>query len=339
MDKFYADSMGFLDLPGKPPIADKNLVQLRKGANINLIHLTSAPPWFNTTEEILEAHRKFVETLERQNIFKIIRIKDDLKPFWDGANRLNAAVVLGLQNTPNDVLESDNLKKLFDAGIRIMTLAYEGENVFGGGCMEPNVPLTKDGKRFLSACAENEIIFDFSHTGFLTSIGIIEYLRKNQLPLSIIASHGGFAYVYNHLRNISDYVASFIYEKDGVIGIPTLNFILAEEDGEYLNNFMRHIERGVYEYGTDNICVGSDGVYKEFFLNKLLEHHKTMLQNIDKKYSGKWGVRFPEHSLETYIPRKMELIAQRLSKLYSKEVVDKICGLNFLRFLQNNLPN
>lgn len=337
MDRFYADSMGFLDLPGNLPIADKNLIQPEIGANINLIHLTSAPPWLNTTDEVLEAHRKFIETLERQNIFKIIRTKSDLKPFSDGINRLNTAVVLGLQNTPNDVLENDNLKRLFDAGIRIMSIAYEGKNVFGGGCMEPSVSFTKEGERFLYACAENEIIFDFSHAGIFTSVDIIEYLRKKQLPLSIMASHSGFAHIYNHLRNIDHNVASFIFERDGVIGIPTLNFILAEEDDEGLNNFMRHIEWGVYEYGTDNICVGSDGVYKSVLIKELINHHEAMLKNI--KHRDEWQARFPEHPLFTYHPHKMDIIAERLYEFYSEKVVQKICGLNFLNFLLKNLPS
>lgn len=339
MNKFYADVMGFLDLPGKPPIADKNLIQSEIGANINLIHLITAPPWLETTEEVLASHREFVKTLEEQKIFKIIRTKNDLKPFADGTNMFTVGVVSGLQKAPNDVLESGNLKRLFDAGIRIMTLAYEGKNNFGGGCMEPHFPFLEKGKIFLSACAENEIIFDFSHAGFLTSVGIIEYLKKRQLPLSIMASHSGFAHIYNHLRNIDHNVASFIYEKDGVIGIPTLNFILEEEDDEGLNNFMRHIEWGVYEYGTDNICVGSDGVYNQFSVEELKSHHKIMFQNIKEEYRENWKVRFPEHPLEIYTPRKMQIIAEKLSELYSQKVVDKICGLNFAGFLERSLPD
>lgn len=342
MDKFYADSMGFLDLPGNMPVADENLIQQGFGANINLIHLTSAPPWLNTTEEVLEAHRKFVETLERQSIFKIIRTKDDLNPFSDRTNRFNAAVVLGLQNTPNDVLENDNLKKLFDAGIRIMALTYEGENAFGGGCMEPNVHLTEKGKILIDEFIKNKMILDFSHSGLMTNFDIRMYcmycIGDKMRELSFLASHSGCYYMYGHLRNLFDRSIEFISNANGIIGIPTLNFILSKKDNG-LNLFMDHIKHAVWLVGEDNVCVGSDGVYKQFSVEDIKSHHKIMLQNIREEYKENWNARFPEHLLETYTPCKMQIIAEKLSGFYSQKVVDKICGLNFLRFLEKNLPD
>lgn len=338
MDKFYADSMGFLNLPGNPPVADKNLIQPEIGANINLIHLTSAPPWLNTTEEVLEAHRKFVETLERQNIFKIIRTKNDLKPFSDGTNRFNVAVVLGLQNTPNDVLENGNLKRLFDAGIRIMALAYEGENSFGGGCMVKTTLLKEKGLSLLNEFAKNKIIFDVSHASILTVWGVITSRKYSLKNLSMFASHSGCYVLYRHNRNLCDYLIKSIIEYKGIIGMPTLNFILGSKDNS-LELFIKHIKHMVCLVGEDNICVGSDGIYKQFNVEELESHHKIMLQNIKEEYKENWKARFPEHPLETYTPRKMQIIAEKLSEFYSQKVVDKICGLNFLRFLEINLPD
>lgn len=321
-NKFYADAMGFLDLPGKPPIADKNLIQPEIGANINLIHLTTAKPWLETTEEVLAAHREFVKTLKEQKIFKD---KDDLKPFADGTNKFTVGVILGLQNAPNDILENNNLKVLYDEGVRIMAIAYEDRNAFRGGCMVPNVFLKKDkGRKFLTALAENGIIFDFSHAGFRTADDIVEFVRNENIPLKVMASHSGFANSFFHFRNILDRIVEFIVSRNGIIGIPTLNFILDEKDNN-LYAFMKHIKNLINfigEYGEDKVCVGSDGVYKRFWEEQLKAHQEIMLKNI--KYKDEWRVRYPEHPLNTYTPCKMEIIAERLSDFFSQNVVDKL---------------
>lgn len=57
------------------------------------------------------------------------------------------------------------------------------------------------------------------------------------------------------------------------------------------------------------------------------------------QYKDLWGVRFPEHSLNTYTSHKMEIIAEALSEFYCEKIVRKICGLNFARFLEKSLPS
>lgn len=333
---FLADSMGFIDLPGNKPFADENFINKNYDPRLNLLHLTSVPPWLTKTEDVLKAHKEFVKVLERQKIFKIIRTKDDLIPFTDRMIRYTIAVILGLQNTPDDVLENDNLKKLFDAGIRIMAIAYEDKNVFGGGCMAPKEFLTEEGGDLLRALAKNKIIFDISHSGLRTAWHIARYRNHSFPELAIFASHSGCYNLYFHNRNITDDVLLDIVRCRGIIGIPTLTFILDKEDNT-LNPFMRHIKHAVNIAGEDNVCVGSDGVYKYLLTQKLKDHHDFMLTKIKNK--EEWKIRFPEHPMEIYSCYKMKILADKLRNFYSEKVVEKICGLNFFNFLFNNLPS
>src|SRR3989344_1352743 len=278
MKHFYADSLGFLDLPGKPPVGDINLSE-PDGANINLIHLTSAPPWLKTTEYVLKTHREFVRTLDKQfPDFKIIKNKNELEPFEDRISRC-IAIVLGLQNTPEDILENNNLKVLYDEGIRIMALAYEDKNSFGGGCMAPQTHLTEKGMNLLHKFQENNMILDISHSGLKTAYSV-NYLFPR---LSVFASHSGCYDIYMHNRNITDHTMRNIVENGGVIGIPTLNFILSKDD-DSISGFLKHIKHAVYLVGEDNVCVGSDGVYKKFSIEELMTHHEIIRQNIKSEY-------------------------------------------------------
>jgi len=339
---FYADSLGFINLPGKLPRI--NFFSLMP--ELNLVHLTSAPPFSRENgkpllmEEVLREHEEFVKILNEQKCFEIIRSITDIEKLVKTNNydHRKTGVVLGLQNPPDDILENNNMKVLYNEGIRIMTIAYECENPFGGGCMARYSPLTKNGKKLLDSYAENEIIFDFSHAGFRTARETFEYIymTKEALFLSVMASHSGLKDIYEHPRNINDQIADFIYKRDGIIGIPTLTFILDEADNT-LNGFMRHIKEVVYKYGQDNVCVGSDGVYKHCLDHKFEKFHKNMFDNI--KYQDMWKVRFPEHPVELNDRGKMFTIAKKLMEFYSEKVVEKICGLNFLNFLLRNLPS
>lgn len=332
---FKADSLGFFDLSGMPPHIDSyNSMPV-----LGLIHLTSAPPWLTKTEDVLKAHREFVRVLKEEGYSEIILSSLALKKFVDSRcrNYQKIGVILGLQHAPFDVLEGDNLKKLFDAGIRIMALAYEGKSPFGGGCMEPKEYLTGEGVRLLLEYEKNNIIFDISHTELNTALGIM--LDKKYLfpKLSIFASHSGRHYEYIHNRNMANNSIRKIVKLGGIVGIPTLTFILSK-DNNTLGTFMNNIEHAINLAGEDAVCVGSDGVYKYYSVDELKIHHEVMLKNIKPEYEKEWRDRFPEHPLCTYNPYKMDIIATALHGFYSAKIVEKICGLNFLNFLLRNLP-
>lgn len=335
---FKADSLGFIDLPGRLPHIDS----LSLMPVLNLVHLTSAPPWLTKTEDVLKAHREFVKVLEEEAYCEIICSSADLKKLLDSKNYnyKKIGVVLGLQNAPENVLENNNLKALYDEGIRIMALAYEDENVFGGGCMAPKKDLTRKGVNLLNEFTENNIILDISHAGIKTVYDIMKYMEYSFFPnfskLSMFASHSGCYDIYMHNRNITGDMMRKIKNRGGVIGIPTLNFILSKDDNT-LSAFMRHVKYTVNWYGEDNICVGSDGVYKRIEIEELKKYHEFMLSNM--KYKDLWKARFPEHPIElNYIGRMSEII-NKLCELYSEKVVAKICGLNFLNFLSKSLPS
>ena len=210
----YADSLAFLAPEGKPPIADPELTP----ELLSLAHLTSAPPWVKTMEEVLKYHREYRDTLESQSKIKIVETAKDLQ------DDDKIKVVLGLQNPPKDA----DLNLLYKEGIRITTLAYEGYNEYGGGFASLD-DLTKKGKRFIISCAETGLILDLSHAGFNTAAGTLRFIDSAGLKIPVVASHSGYYEMYNHPRNIPYGTLFGILNCGGIVGVPTLTFILDEK--------------------------------------------------------------------------------------------------------------
>src|SRR5579863_1620299 len=59
-----------------------------------------------------------------------------------------------------------NLRAYRQLGLRIASIAYNNSNVFGGGCLEPDVPLTREGQRYVEEVNKQRLVLDVGgHTG------------------------------------------------------------------------------------------------------------------------------------------------------------------------------
>ena len=93
-------------------------------------------------------------------------------------------------------------------------------NIFGGGCMDHNVPLTRAGRRLVEEMHRLNIILDVGgHTGEQTSLDAIAMSKG----VPVVCTHTNPAALCANPRNISDRLAVAIAETGGVIGITTLS--------------------------------------------------------------------------------------------------------------------
>jgi membrane dipeptidase len=313
---FYADSLAFLGPQGKAPILDPEI-------KLDLAHLTAAPPWLTATDEILNAVLGFRETLERQGI-RIIASGEDV----DG-NGLG--VVLGLQSPPHDA-SPENLMRLREAGIRVMSIAYQDENPYGSGFLHPNIGLSDKGEDFLYLCDEAGFILDFSHAGHETAE---EALRCFEGP--VCASHTGVWEIYQTPRNLPTSLLQWIVENGGYVGIYTLTFGLSDAD-DSLAPFQRHLMAAGTACGWEVVGLGTDGVYQDQNLDELKKHFAFMREKIDP--DGKIGARFPDQPSDLNTPRRMNVLEQRLRAAHlSENKIVSVMGGNFREFLKRALPS
>ncbi len=148
----------------------------------------------------------------------------------------------------------ENLKKLYDMGVRILTLVWAGECSLGGA-HDTDVGLTDFGYEVLSACFELGIIPDVSHASDRMFREVYEEAKRRSKPF--IATHSNSRTVHNHRRNLTDEMFCAIKECQGVVGIslePTHTC-----DGEpTVKDICKHILHYISLGGEDTVCLGCD---------------------------------------------------------------------------------
>jgi membrane dipeptidase len=112
-----------------------------------------------------------------------------------------------------DALRSpDDVREWFDAGLRIVGLAWRGTRM-AGGTGEPG-PLTDEGRQIVAALDQHGIIHDASH---LAEQSFWELLDRSAGP--VMASHSNARAIVPTDRQLSDDMIKAVAARGGVIGI------------------------------------------------------------------------------------------------------------------------
>jgi membrane dipeptidase len=107
---------------------------------------------------------------------------------------------------------ADEVSEWFDAGLRIVGLAWKGTRM-AGGTGEPG-PITDEGKRLVKALDAHGIIHDTSH---LAEESFWQLLELTSGP--VMASHSNCRAIVPTDRQLSDAMIQAIRKRGGVIGI------------------------------------------------------------------------------------------------------------------------
>lgn len=113
-----------------------------------------------------------------------------------------------------------HIRSFHELGLRMCGIAYNLTNMFGGGCLDPHVGLTKAGRHLVDQLHAFGIIVDIGgHTAERTSLDIVEMAAG--VPL--VCSHANVAALVDNPRNVSDRLIEGIASTGGVVGITAIN--------------------------------------------------------------------------------------------------------------------
>lgn len=157
-----------------------------------------------------------------------------------------------------------SLRAFHEIGLRQVGLCYNVANAFGSGCLEPEGPLTRAGRRLVEEMHSLGIILDVGgHTGERTTLDAIAI--SDGVP--VICSHTNIAAIANNYRCISDRVIDAIAGTGGVIGITAVNDFHVRGRGNTGPTPHVGIEEHVDQYdyiksrvGVDHVGMGTDFV-------------------------------------------------------------------------------
>ena len=151
----------------------------------------------------------------------------------------------------------ERIREVYDAGIRIISLNWKGENALGGG-YDTNSPLTHKGRMIAENALDLGMILDISHSSSRVIDEISEIAAAVKRP--IIASHSNSNSVTFHPRNLTDAQFAKIKQSGGIVGISLAPQHLYSKGSTVVNidNIINHIEYFLGLDGQYTVCLGCD---------------------------------------------------------------------------------
>lgn len=204
-------------------------------------------------------------------------------------------------------------------GVRMASLTWNRRNPFADGTAEdPAGGLSAIGRELVDRMAALPVAFDLAHANEGTFSEVLE--RSADRP--VLVSHALCRAVHDTPRNLSDDQLRALAERDGVVGLMALPFVMHESERSmsYLIDHVDHLRRTV---GTAHICLGGD------FARQL-------------EASGAWGMTDdPPMAIDGLSgPEEYPALFEALrNRGYGEDELRAIAGENLLRVLRRTLPD
>lgn len=155
--------------------------------------------------------------------------------------------------------------EIFDLGVKLVTLTWNGANEIASGAMEPDGGgLTEFGKALVRKMNEKKVVIDVSH---LNRRGFYDVERLSDAPF--IASHSDSSAVLSSrkpcedrdkaiLRNLDDAQIRVLVERGGLIGINFCRSFLGDPGEDGIQALYAHVSHILDLGGEDVLAMGSD---------------------------------------------------------------------------------
>ena len=144
----------------------------------------------------------------------------------------------------------ENIETLYNDGVRIMSLTWNGDNELAGGIRGSGMGLTELGKNAVCEMNRLGILIDVSHLSDRC------FDEVSEMAISpIIATHSNLRSINENKRNLTDRQFLKIAQTCGVAGINFYTDFLGERPFE---SAFRHVYRMLSLGGENHIAIGSD---------------------------------------------------------------------------------
>jgi membrane dipeptidase len=254
------------------------------------------------------AQLDWYQSQERASHLQIVRTQSDL-PTADTAPPATRAIIL--MEGADPLRSPDDVPAWFDAGLRIVGLAWKATRL-AGGTGEPG-PLTPEGRALVPALDRAGILHDTSHLAEESFWQLLDLT-----PGPVFASHSNCRSIVPTDRQLSDDMIKALASRGGVIGINFFEkFLLPPSQHKTrratLDDLVAHVKHITDLTGSaKHVGLGSD-------------------------MDGGFGAQHIPEEIRT--SADLPKIADALHRAnFSDEDTQNILGQNFLRFFQSHLP-
>lgn len=294
------------------------------GVNVASINVTfdKIHPWYEGMK-ILSVFRDWI--LARPDAFLLISSSSDVR-VAQSTGRLGVFFDVEGMDALDGQLSM--VRTYYDLGVRWMLVAYNQNNLAGGGCMDDDQGLTAFGHDVLREMKQVGMLVCCSHTGDRTSRDVIE---AAEMP--VLFTHANPSALVDHPRCISDDLMRACASTGGVVGIVGYGSFLMNGDTSAANIF-RHIDYVVQLLGADHVGFSSDYVFDEDELMGFLTKGKVSFVS-GEPASESTNVRSNPAIPQMFAPEDFPSLTEEMLKAgYNESTVRGILGENWFRVCQ-----
>jgi membrane dipeptidase len=200
-------------------------------------------------------------------------------------------------------------------GVRQMLIAYNRNNLAGGGCHDDDHGLTDFGRKVIAEMNRVGMMVDCSHTGYKTTMEVMEMATQ-----PVVFSHTNPKALRIHGRNITDDQIRACARTNGVVAINGIGLFLPDRNAttKTIVDCIVYVRDLV---GIDHVGIGLD--YSPASVQEQLDDHPEFWPPSEYADQGPTQDAGPDR-----LPEMTEaLLARGLSETDTK----KVLGGNFLR--------
>lgn len=184
----------------------------------------------------------------RLNVIKKYAFENNI-PINKNGDLPFSGIVLAVENSSFLSKQPDLIYKLFDDGVRMLSLTWNGDNELASGA-NGSGGITPKGIEVIKAMNSLGMVLDVSHLSYNAA------LMGARLANRVVATHSVPYSCFAHKRNIKDETLSVIKQKGGLVGLCFYPEFFGNENALYaLNSQINHLLSLGME---DNISLGSD---------------------------------------------------------------------------------
>ncbi len=228
---------------------------------------------------------------------------DSARSLYHATDNALSSAAFTIEGGGGLLADSEELFTLYKAGLRIMSLAWDKNELASTAFDKVDEGLTDEGVRMARRCAELGITIDVSHLSDKSFFDLCKIY-----PLPIIATHSNFRDVCKNPRNLTYDMAKIIVSRGGVIGLNLYPEFVKESNAK-IEDIIPHVDYCLEHFGDDCLGFGFD---------------------IDGT-SGRYPTGIDESS--SIHDKVVEMLLTR----YPESTVRKIAGENVINFLKGVL--
>jgi membrane dipeptidase len=334
------DALGSIDNPNRPDSQkdDPNIIGIdarsladARAAGLSAFNMTIGyvfgkdDPYESSVREVA-AWDAFIRR-HGESLIKVQQVADIRRADEQG----RTGVILGFQNAAMMGNDARRVETFANLGVKVIQLTYNGLNQLGGGATAPGNPgLTPFGREVVRELNRHRVMVDLSHSGEQICLDAV---AASTQPIAI--THTGCRALADLPRNKSDRELRLVAEKGGFVGIYFMPFLAIGRQPMALD-LVAHIEHAIKICGEDHVGLGTDGSVCA------IDDMPAYMRDLDKEVQQRRaaGISAPGERADIVPflpdlqgPDKFHRLAGLLAKRgHSASRIDKILGLNFLRF-------